>query len=503
MTLLYRAPTASSRLKSSDFLLSTGPISVVAADAFLGSVNAPIEVTTIDGLGLQEVNATALIYPVSLTETAGFNPFTNMVTGLVDADLTDGVAFDPTAATRQTDAMSDAFSVSAISAASLPIRMFLSDLTRLGDAILQHLTYGPHLADRLRLPDILIDIRRYGPLLTEALGLAESAADVKRPGGLAFDGLRLMDPMVGNAKTGIASADRTTFTDFARTGWPVGLTDTFTTADVLTLVRAVTVLDRLQLRDVLLGGRKMGLSILERLRLLDALSRFFGGGVVDGLNVVDPALALARHNRSVTEMAGFADQLAKHFVVRVTTKDDLALQPVEALKLLFRPTLVEGVEIVAGFVAPNGGITTWAVNTRTGATTEYTNFAFNSFAQISHKYLGASSSGLYELNGGTDAGTDIVAQIKSGFAQFAGSHFTSFKAAYLGLRGGGDYVLKLETGDGKTYTYNVLANDMATTKINVGKGLRARYFSFELLSTGQDFDLDSIEFLPLMANRRV
>ena len=44
---------------------------------------------------------------------------------------------------------------------------------------------------------------------------------------------------------------------------------------------------------------------------------------------------------------------------------------------------------------------------------------------------------------------------------------------------------------------------MKTTKVNLGKGLRARYFAFELVSTGQDFDLDTLEFIPLVAQRRV
>jgi hypothetical protein len=74
---------------------------------------------------------------------------------------------------------------------------------------------------------------------------------------------------------------------------------------------------------------------------------------------------------------------------------------------------------------------------------------------------------------------------------------------YLGTRGGGDFVLKLITGDDKTFIYSVNARDMATTKITLGKGLRARYFAFELVSTGQDFDLDTIEFVPLVSDRRV
>jgi hypothetical protein len=37
----------------------------------------------------------------------------------------------------------------------------------------------------------------------------------------------------------------------------------------------------------------------------------------------------------------------------------------------------------------------------------------------------------------------------------------------------------------------------------MGKGQRARYFAFELISAGQDFDLDTIEFVPIVVQRRV
>jgi hypothetical protein len=46
------------------------------------------------------------------------------------------------------------------------------------------------------------------------------------------------------------------------------------------------------------------------------------------------------------------------------------------------------------------------------------------------------------------------------------------KDVYLGLRGAGDYVLKIITADGKTYIYAVNAKDAATTKVTVGKGLQ-------------------------------
>ena len=173
------------------------------------------------------------------------------------------------------------------------------------------------------------------------------------------------------------------------------------------------------------------------------------------------------------------------------------------LKLLLNPTLTESMDISLAYVAPGDSVTTWAVNMRNGATTEYTNYNFNSFASAGRNYLAASSSGLYELLGDDDAGSDIIAKVKTGFGQFAGSRLSHMKAAYIGMRGAGDFVFRIETTAGDTYNYAVTVASMKTQKIHLGKGIRARYFAFELESTGQDFDLENIKLVPLIALRRL
>ena len=131
---------------------------------------------------------------------------------------------------------------------------------------------------------------------------------------------------------------------------------------------------------------------------------------------------------------------------------------------------------------------------------------FNSITKMGNQYLGANSEGLWLLDGELDAAANIPTRVKSGWMQPSGSKFTSFKAAYLGLRvrdDARDFFLKLHSGDGREYVYAVKPNNMQTTKINMGKGLRSRYFSFELVTTGADYDLDSLEFVPLSSYRRV
>jgi hypothetical protein len=276
--------------------------------------------------------------------------------------------------------------------------------------------------------------------------------------------------------------------------------------------RALFILDALSVTPRHHTQMAYNLSLIQLVRFQGALNRFIGGAITEHLGMDDDEVYQFRGNAVIGVGLGLHDILGRSLVFRVIQDEEIAFHETSILRQILSGALTDGIQLSAAYVSPSGTFTTWAVNTRTGFTTEYTNWQFNSFAQLNGKYIAASATGLYELNGPDDAGTSIIADIKSGLMQLGGSKFTSFKAAYLGVRGGsatlpegdaGTYYIKLETGDGKSYTYEVDACDMKTTKVNLGKGLRARYFSYQLTSTGQDFDLDSIEFVPIVEQRRV
>lgn len=317
------------------------------------------------------------------------------------------------------------------------------------------------------------------------------------------DSVRVGDVFASSTKYAVVVVERGGVRDVLLVAVPVNVSETVGIAQVVATVRAFTVIERLGLSDAVGVQSTLGKIVSEGIGIADSLRNFFSGDVVEGIAVSDVATRQRVLNPTLTDTTGINDALTKKLVLRVIAAETVQLTPTEALKMLFRPTLTDGVELAAAYISPGDSVTTWAVNTKNMATTEYTNYVFNSFAQMGNKYLGATSGGLYELNGDDDQGTDIIADIKSGLMQLGGSRFTSFKSAYLGMRGEGSFVLKVETGDGKVYNYAVVGKDMQTSRVHFGKGLRARYFSFELISTGQDFDLDNIEFIPLVVQRRV
>lgn len=301
----------------------------------------------------------------------------------------------------------------------------------------------------------------------------------------------------------LSLADAATVRDRVLRAFPFALGENVSVAVTLVAQAATVVIERLRLTEAVLGSAHYGISLNDRVRLTAAVAKFLGAEASDAIDIIPFADGPAYMTGIVSETVNVSETIAPQFLLRVIASDRVEISDEDLLQVVFNGMLADGVEITAGLLLPGVGFTTWAMNTRTAAVTEYRNFTFNSFARIGNKYLGANENGLYELLGDDDDGEDIVATIRSGFAQWAGARLHSFKAAYLAVRGTGQFVLRLITPDGRTYNYTVSQDDMRTTKVNMGKGLRARYFAFELVSTGQDFDLETLEFIPLVAQRRV
>lgn len=184
---------------------------------------------------------------------------------------------------------------------------------------------------------------------------------------------------------------------------------------------------------------------------------------------------------------------------------NIQVSPEQLVHMLYRgDELLDSIEITALFISPSGTTTTWAINTRTAAVTEYMNYDFHSFAQMGDRYIAAGDDGLYELDGDTDDGDLIVSRLMGGYLQLNNKKLFGLKGVYIAMRGGGRFYLKLIAGDGREYVYELRAQpNLMTTKVKIGKGINTTYLAWELVTEGQDFDLDSIEFIPMTRERRV
>jgi hypothetical protein len=157
----------------------------------------------------------------------------------------------------------------------------------------------------------------------------------------------------------------------------------------------------------------------------------------------------------------------------------------------------QGVFTAQSFLDAHETYYTFCTNVESKATTEYTNFNFNSLS----KGLGASSSGIYALTGDTDAGTAITASLTSGKMDFGTSFLKRVSDAYIGAESDGTLSLTLTTDNGPV-TYPLSGtSSMDTLKADLAKGSEGRYWQVDL-STAGSLELDSIELLPDVLSRR-
>jgi hypothetical protein len=343
----------------------------------------------------------------------------------------------------------------------------------------------------------------YGLTCTSSAALTSSGTYVWTAGASISEALGVRGSLGVNQVLVQVLAQSLGLSDLLVAGRPVTVAESFNLTGSLTALLGALLADRLNIVTTNAPALTYKQTLLEFVRLNDAAAKFLAGAILESLGIAPSYTAVARVRPTVSETASIASTISTKLLAIVVESDTISVSDADALKMVFKPTVSEAFRFELALIEPNGGFTTWAVNTRTGATTEYQNYAFNSFAVSGHRSLGASTSGLYVLDGDDDDGAATVATLRSGYAQFGGSRYSSFKSAYLGIRGEDDIYLKLEAGTGESYTYQVKLQNQQTTKVRIGKGLRARYFAWELVTTGQDFDLDSVEFVPLVAQRRV
>jgi hypothetical protein len=151
------------------------------------------------------------------------------------------------------------------------------------------------------------------------------------------------------------------------------------------------------------------------------------------------------------------------------------------------------------------GATTWVFNVDTKATVQYDRFAFNSFAKRSSDYVAAAEDGIYVLDGDTDAGEVISSLIELGVSRFETPQKKYFPAVYLGVTAANNMLLKVVV-EGQTWYYEArnTSASMQNQRIDLGKGLSGSHWQFSILNKeGADFDLESVEFFPLVSTRRV
>jgi hypothetical protein len=151
----------------------------------------------------------------------------------------------------------------------------------------------------------------------------------------------------------------------------------------------------------------------------------------------------------------------------------------------------------------------WLVNIANSGVSTYESYSFNSFGTLGGKNYGMRSDGLYLLEGDDDDGDPVRATVSFGAQDFNSKSLKNPLRAYIGISGAGTMYLRIRTNGGQEYTYQARAtanapDTPAQIRFDVGRGLRANYFIFDLYNgDGADFELDSASFFAVDVLRRI
>lgn len=247
--------------------------------------------------------------------------------------------------------------------------------------------------------------------------------------------------------------------------------------------------------------------------LAEALTVLASVDSVDsGVTVTDVLEALAEIGQQIIESLQVTDVVAPFLRLAVFGTDSLSLQSAIETVFSLNFTATETLAFVGSLGLgdeSSSGFTTWVVHPEIPAATTYNNFTFNSFATIGSRVFAANASGLYELTGDTDAGANIEAAVRTGLMELGATLLKQVTRAYLGYTSDGRLVLKTITTDGgekteRWYELEETAGAPREARVKFGKGVKARYWQFEVRNAdGANFHIDQLQLLPLALSRRV
>lgn len=137
--------------------------------------------------------------------------------------------------------------------------------------------------------------------------------------------------------------------------------------------------------------------------------------------------------------------------------------------------------------------------------TRYTNFPFTHIVRHKNSYYGVNSSGLYLLEGTTDAGTAIPYEARTHISDLDEIKLKTVVSAYFGGRLGASSTVTLYAGEStvEAYAFTTPRGAVAQNyRQKFGRGLKTRYFALGA-SGSAEFSIDNVAFEVATMTRRI
>lgn len=247
-------------------------------------------------------------------------------------------------------------------------------------------------------------------------------------------------------------------------------------------------------------------TLTEAFALSTTLTGAYGKAVLEDIGLNDALAALSAFSHLVTDSFAMDDVPSSVGTMLITVGETVVLDDTLSISQTINGLINEGITFSVAITLDGETYLAWVMNTETYGVTNYENFRFNSMCGFNGVYYATDGTKIYRLDGQTDDGTAIDAEISLGASDFGSAFLKRMERAYLGLRADGQMVLKVITDEKAEdwYTLESVPSALGESHVKIGKGLKARYWRLALRNKGgSDFTLDSLRLLPLKLSRRV
>ena len=139
--------------------------------------------------------------------------------------------------------------------------------------------------------------------------------------------------------------------------------------------------------------------------------------------------------------------------------------------------------------------------------THYTRYPFNQLVSFNGVNYGASDTGLFRLDGDTDAGLPIAWSFQTCATDFKSPQLKSLPEVFMSGKLGSGATVDVLVGEMADHTYqytNVRGTPSQNHRFKFGRGMRSRLYALGVAGPdGDDFSLDGIEFAVTELSRKI
>jgi len=327
--------------------------------------------------------------------------------------------------------------------------------------------------------------------IADSLALADSGATLM--GVSISDWLWLIDSHVNNWKgQQVVPEERLSLYDLPGGAKVVNrsLAENINLADAVSLQFLVSILEYMRFTDLAAAVGKFKKDAADAMLLADAPSRAFDRLVEETLTAIDSSAALAVFLSALTDDSmKFSDTSASGSYASKAVSDALFIGDAAGSGLIAFTIVQDSISLNVLVEIEGELYECYVLNTPKFLPSVYSGFDFNSYCTFEGKTYGANATGIYELAGGTDAGTVIQTGVVMPQTTFGIPDSKKLRRAWLGITGTSPaLVLEVEDGTRKAYAIDSYGEVGSDREIS-GKKWKLSIANFD--------ELDFIRILPV------